>query len=103
LPLLAKSSPHYWLLAIGIIFIAVALFLPSQLKHLNIVWMKFGLLLHKIISPLILIILFYLVFTPIAILLRIFKKDVLSLKIYKNKNSYWIKSEQIKNNMRDQF
>ncbi|MEQ1723953.1 MAG: hypothetical protein ABL930_12315, partial [Pseudobdellovibrio sp.] len=62
-----------------------------------------GLFLNKIVSPIILFVLFFLVFLPIGLLLKIFRKDILSLKINKEQQSYWIKSETSSTNMVDQF
>ena len=65
-------------------------------------WFKFGILLGKIISPLIMGLIFFLVVTPIAILMRILKKDLLNLK-FNNKQTYWIKKDRYKSKMKNQF
>ena len=72
------------------------------LTPLNRLWFKFGIFLGKIISPIILGIIFFLVVTPTGILLRLFGKDVINLKYNKN-NSYWIKKTGPKSKMKDQF
>lgn len=103
LPMFAGHSVRIWALALSIAFIGPALLKPELLKWPNLYWAKLGLLLNKIVSPVILFILFFFVFFPIGLLLKIFKKDVLSLKIDKTKKSYWIKSETTPTNMVDQF
>ena len=64
--------------------------------------MKFGLLLGKIISPIVMGVIFFLVVTPIGILMKIIKMDILNLKYNKNK-SYWIEKTGPKSKMKNQF
>lgn len=75
------------------IFLVLALAAPKVLKPLNIVWFKFGLLLHKIVSPLIMGLLFYLTVTPIALIVRSTGKDPLRLKLDGAAKSYWIERD----------
>lgn len=85
-------------------FLAAALLNPSVLHPVNKLWMRFGLLLNKIISPLILAILFFGVFMPVGLILRIFRKDILNLRLNKSLKSYWIDSTQtLPTSMKDQF
>ena len=72
------------------------------LSPLNLLWFKFGILIGKIVSPVVMSIIFFLVVTPISILLKIFGKDVLNLKFNNNK-SYWIEKNGPKSNMKKQF
>jgi len=76
------------LLAAGLL--AVALLRPTLLAPLNRLWMKFGLLLAMIINPIVLGILFFLVFTPMAFVARLVGKDFLRLKEQPEAKSYWI-------------
>jgi hypothetical protein len=87
---------------ISVIFLILGLFNSNILKPLNILWFKFGIFLGKIISPLIMLAIFFLIVTPIGILMRILNKDLLSLK-FDNSKSYWIKKDNYKNNMKNQF
>lgn len=103
LPLIAGHQIRLWALVLGVIFIGPALLKPELLKWPNIYWAKLGLLLNKIVSPVILFILFFFVFFPIGLLLKVFRKDILNLKIDKTQKSYWIKSEAAPTNMADQF
>tara|TARA_B100001121_G_scaffold275645_1_gene264281 strand:+ start:430 stop:624 length:195 start_codon:yes stop_codon:yes gene_type:complete len=64
--------------------------------------MKFGILLGNVVSPIIMVIVFFLVITPISLLMRIFKKDLLNLKFNKN-YSYWIEKKGPLSKMKDQF
>ena len=72
------------------------------LSPLNKIWFKFGIILGKIISPFIMGIIFFLVVTPIGIIMRTLGKDLLNLKYNKN-NSYWIEKSGPKSKMKNQF
>ena len=72
------------------------------LNPLNILWFKFGIFLGKIISPLVMGVIFFFVVTPIAILMKILKKDLLDLK-FNNNDTYWIKKDDYKSKMKNQF
>ena len=101
-PILNNENLRFWSLLISIIFLILGIFNSKLLTPLNKVWMKFGLILGTIISPIIMGIIFFLVVTPTGILLRFFGKDVLKLK--KNKSeSYWIIKDNKNNDMRNQF
>ena len=72
------------------------------LTPLNILWFKFGIFLGKIVSPIVMGVIFFFVVTPIAILMRISKKDLLNLK-FTNKSTYWTKNSSQKSKMKNQF
>lgn len=83
-----KAWPWLALVAAG--FLALALIRPAVLAPLNKLWMKFGLLLAAIVNPIVLGILFFLVFTPMAFVARLVGKDFLRLKKQPEAKSYWI-------------
>ena len=91
-----------WSLIISLIFLILGLFNSTILSPLNKIWFKFGLFLGKIVSPLIMGIIFFLVVTPIGFIMRLLGKDVLNLKYNKNK-SYWIEKNGPKSKMKNQF
>ena len=101
-PLLSQNDIRIWSLIISFIFLFLGLLNSKLLIPLNKLWFKFGLLLGKIISPLIMGIIFFLVVTPIGLLMKIFKKDLLNLKYNSNK-TYWIKKTGPKSKMKNQF
>ena len=72
------------------------------LNPLNKMWFKFGIFLGKIISPLVMSIIFFLVVTPIGLLMRLFNKDLLNLK-FNNNSTYWIEKTEPKSKMNNQF
>src|SRR5262245_4137765 len=90
LPLIGGHSVLVWSLATGAAFAVVAVAIPSILAPLNRLWLKFGLLLHRIVSPVVLGILFFVVITPMGIGMRLFGKDPLRLRIDRSTKSYWI-------------
>ncbi|MBL6932646.1 MAG: hypothetical protein ISR45_06815 [Rhodospirillales bacterium] len=79
-----------WALIVAAFFIVTALTMPRFLAPLNKLWFKFGLLLHKIVNPLIMGFLFFLTVTPIALIMRALGKTPLKLDFDKNADSYWI-------------
>ncbi|MEQ9641529.1 MAG: SxtJ family membrane protein [Alphaproteobacteria bacterium] len=93
LPLLGGTTPHWWALVVAAVFLALALALPAVLAPLNRLWMKFGLLLHRIVSPLIMGLLFYGVVTPIGMLMRATGKDPMQRRREPEAESYWIVRE----------
>tara|TARA_Y100000590_G_scaffold429853_1_gene542850 strand:- start:838 stop:1221 length:384 start_codon:yes stop_codon:yes gene_type:complete len=101
-PLLNSDPIRIWSLIISIIFIILGLFNSQLLTPLNILWFKFGMLLGKFVSPIIMGLVFFLVVTPTGIIMRLFNKDLLKQK-KNNSNSYWVKRESAKTNMKDQF
>ncbi len=89
-----RGSPwgFAWLAA-AVLFAGAAFLAPWVLAPLNRVWLKFGLLLHRVISPIILGLLFYAVVTPMALLVRMLGKDLLRLRRDRQAASYWIERE----------
>lgn len=77
-------------LAIAFVFAVLALAAPGVLKGPNLLWFRLGLLLHKIISPLVLGLLFFLTVTPTALVMRLLGKDPLRLRLDPDAKSYWI-------------
>ena len=101
-PLVNSESIRIWSLIISIIFLVLGLLNAKILTPLNKLWFKFGILLGKIVSPFVMGIIFFLVVTPIGLIMRLFGKDVLNLKYNKNK-SYWIEKNYPRSKMKNQF
>ena len=101
-PLINNGEIRIWSLILSLTFLILGLLNSKILYPLNKIWFKFGLLLGKLVSPLIMAIIFFLVVTPIGILMRILNKDLLNLKFNKNK-SYWIEKNEQKSKMKNQF
>ena len=101
-PLINNEELRIWSLVIAIIFLALGLINSKVLTPLNKLWFKFGLLLGRIISPIVMGLILFLVVTPIGLIMRIIGKDLLNLKLNKDK-SYWIEKTGPKSKMKNQF
>ena len=101
-PLINSGEIKYWSIIISIIFLILGLINSRLLSPLNNLWFKFGIYLGKIISPIIMGIIFFLVVTPIGLIMKILKKDLLNLK-YNSKKTYWINKTGPKSKMKNQF
>jgi len=101
-PLVNGEDIRKWSLVFSIIFLVLGLTNSKILNPLNKLWFKFGIFLGKIMSPVIMGIIFFLVVTPIGLLMRLFGKDILNLK-FNNKATYWIEKNGPKSKMRNQF
>jgi len=102
-PLLNQEEVRIWSLIISFLFLFLGLLNSKILTPLNKLWFRFGLFLGKIISPIIMGVIFFLVVTPIGLLMRFFGKDVLNLKLNKKKRYYWIEKDGPKSKMKNQF
>jgi hypothetical protein len=92
-PLWSAAPLRSWALIIAGLFFILGLLWPSSLSGLNRLWMRFGLALSKITSPLAMGIVFYLAITPYAFVLRLFRKQLMPLRFSKQEASYWIKRD----------
>ena len=101
-PLFKGDSLRIWSLLIAIIFLVLGLLNSKILNPFKRIWIKFGEILGKMIAPLVLSIVYFIVITPIGLLLRIFGKDLLGIKFLKKK-SYWIKRDKDLGSMKNQF
>jgi len=102
-PLTKEMSPNIYLITISIIFLTLGLLNSKLLSPINEIWIKFGEILGKIIAPLIMALVYFLILTPISLLVRAFGKDLLGLKYLKQQNSYWIKRKKEISTMDKQF
>jgi predicted membrane metal-binding protein len=84
------GTSWHWMLPVAAAFLVVALTYPKVLAPLNRLWLKFGLLLYKVMNPLILGLLFFVTIMPIGLVMRAFGKDFLRLRRDPNAKSYWI-------------
>ena len=101
-PILKGNDIRIWSLLISFAFLILGLINSKLLTPLNKLWFKFGLLLGKIVTPLIMGFIFFIVVTPIGILMRLLRKDLLNLK-YDKKKTYWIEKTGPKSKMKNQF
>ena len=101
-PLMHNEQIIIWSLVIALIFLILGISNSKILTPLNAIWFKFGLFLGKIVSPIVMGIIFFLIVTPISIIMKILGKDLLNLK-YNNHKSYWIEKSGPKSKMKNQF
>ena len=101
-PLTYNEEIRIWSIIISLIFLILGLLNSKILAPLNKLWFKFGIFIGKIISPLIMVIIFFLVVTPIGLIMRLLGKDILNLK-YNNSQSYWIEKKGPNSKMKNQF
>ena len=90
LPLISGGRVRVWSLAVAGVILLLALLAADLLAPLNRLWMRFGMLLHRIVSPLVLGIMFFVVVTPMGIVMRWLGKDPLRLKRDPASASYWV-------------
>ncbi|MDD9878835.1 MAG: SxtJ family membrane protein [Magnetovibrio sp.] len=105
-PLINALPVRIWALAIAAGFALAAFVAPKLLGPLNLIWFKFGMLLHKVVNPLVMGLLFFLTVTPIALIMRVLGKDPLRRSFDNTAASYWIEREPgdpAPESMRNQF
>jgi hypothetical protein len=89
-PVWRGDSPRVWALAITAGFFVIALLAPSLLRPLNWAWFRLGILLGRIVSPVVMGLVYFLTVTPTALIVRLLGKDPLRLKADPSAASYWI-------------
>jgi len=102
-PVFIQKNFNYIFFVISIILILVSFFYSSVLRYPNYLWFKFGELIGKVISPIVMFLIYIIVFFPIGLLYKLLNKDLLGLKIDKKKYSYWSEKKVIKTSMKNQF
>jgi hypothetical protein len=89
-PLHRGGVPRWWSLALCGVCLLLALARPAALHPANVLWTRLAVLLNKVVNPVVTALLFYLVFTPVGMLMRLSGKDPLRLRFESNTKSYWI-------------
>lgn len=105
-PLVSSQGVRLWALAVAAVFMVLAFLSPSLLTPLNKAWMRLGLIIGLVVSPIIMSVMFYLVITPIGLLMRLLGHDLLRLKPNPDTASYWIvrnREQDPMQSMRNQF
>ena len=101
-PTINGNPMRLWSIPISVIFLVLGLLNSKLLNPLNIVWVKFGELLGRIIAPIVMAIIYFIIVTPIGLFMRLIGKDLLNIKFSKS-NTYWIKREKKVGSMKKQF
>jgi len=102
-PLTNSEGLHIWALTLSAIFLLLALVAPNVLTHPNKLWFKFGILLGSIISPIVMVLVYFIAVLPTGLIMRMLGKDLLKQKFDKNVKSYWIERSETIGSMKNQF
>jgi hypothetical protein len=100
-PLVSVGVVRIWSVILSLVFLIITIIRPNLFTFLNRLWTQFGVLLGKIISPIVMCLVFFFVVTPIGVLTRVLKKDVMGLK--RGASSYWINRKDKLQLMNKQF
>ena len=101
-PIIDSGSIRIWSIVLSLVFLILGILNSKILSPLKSLWIKLGEVLGKIIAPIVMGFIYFLIITPIGLLMRLIGKDLLDIKYSKN-NSYWIKRTKNINTMRRQF
>jgi predicted membrane protein len=101
-PLSYSGEIRVWSAIISLIFLVLGLLNSKILTPLNQVWFKFGILLGRFVSPVVMGAIFFAIVTPTAVIMKVLRKNLLNLK-KGNKKTYWIEKSKIKSKMKNQF
>ena len=101
-PMFFDGNLRLFSLIISIIFLILGLLNSRALTPLNLLWFKFGMLLGRVVSPIVMGLVFFVIVTPTGLIMKFLNKDLLNLKKSKSK-SYWIKRTTSKTDMKNQF
>ena len=102
-PLISQGDLRLWAFILALIFFVLGILNSKFLTPLNKLWMKFGIFLGSIISPFVMGVVFFMVVTPIGLIMRFLGKDLLRIKKSKFVSTYWISREKQNNTMKRQF
>ena len=100
-PMMNGDELRTWSVILSLIFLILGIVNSSILTPLNLIWFKLGLLLGRIVSPVIMALVFFCVVTPTGLIMKFFRKDLLNLK-KQHQKSYWIKRNS-KSQMKNQY
>ena len=101
-PILSSNEIRIWSLSMGIIFLILGLLNSKLLTPFHNLWLKFGTLLGRIVSPIVMFLVYFVFITPLAVIIRLFGKDLLRKKFNKSP-SYWIRRGKNIGTMKKQF
>ena len=102
-PLKNGESLNVYFIMASVVFLILGLLNSKFLSPLNKSWIKLGEILGVIIAPIVMALVYFVILTPVSIIVRVFGKDLLGLKFLKKKDTYWIKRKKIIRSMKKQF
>ena len=102
-PLINQGNPRQIFIIFSLIFLVLGILNSKILTPFNKLWIKFGEILGRVIAPIVMAIIYFIVLTPISLIVRLFGKDLLNLRFINNKETYWINRDKKIGSMRKQF
>ena len=102
-PLKNGESLNFYFITASVVFLILGLLNSKFLSPLNKSWIKLGEILGFIIAPIVMALVYFVILTPVSIIVRVFGKDLLGLKFLKKKDTYWIKRKKTLGSMKKQF
>jgi hypothetical protein len=102
-PVIKGETANIYLILISLFFLIFGLINSKILSPFNKAWIKFGEILGLIIAPIIMALVYFIILTPISLIVRMFGKDLLGLKFLKKQDTYWIKRVKKLGTMKKQF
>ena len=102
-PLKYESDIRLWAIILSLVFLVLGVLNSKFLSPLNKLWFKFGILLGSIVSPIVMGAVFFIVVTPVGLIMRFLGKDLLRINKSKPVSTYWINRDKQKNTMKKQF
>ena len=102
-PLKNGENLNFYFITASVVFLILGLLNSKLLTPLNKSWIKLGEILGIVIAPIVMALVYFVILTPVSLIVRIFGKDLLDLKFLKEKDSYWIKRKKSLNSMKKQF
>ena len=102
-PLKSGNNLNFYFFVVSVIFLILGAFNSKLLSPLNKAWIKFGEILGLIIAPIVMGMVYFVILTPVSLIVRLFGKDLLGLKFLKRKETYWIKRNKKLTSMDKQF
>ena len=102
-PLQSGNNLNFYFLVVSFIFLILGALNSKLLSPLNKAWIKFGEILGLIIAPIMMSLVYFVILTPVSLIVRLFGKDLLGLKFLKENETYWIKRKKNLTSMDKQF
>ena len=102
-PLTKKNEINLYLISIALIFFVLGILNSKILSPLNKAWIKLGEILGRIVAPVVMAIVYFIILTPISLLVRLFGKDLIGMKFSNDIKSYWVKRKKSLGSMDKQF
>ena len=102
-PIMDGQALRVWSLVISLIFLILGILNSKILTPLNLAWIKLGEILGRFIAPVVMAIVYFLILTPISLIVRLFGKDLIGMKFSNDIKSYWIKRKKHIGSMDKQF